>query len=280
MVDIPLLETSLNAMVDWVVSSDDAKMLQHINRLQRDNPWVTERVLANKVISEQSFKSGFLGGLTGFGGLITLPATIPIDIVKAWKIQAYTVKCISHIYGYTSEPEARKTDIFLLLSSGSIEEIQKLINKQAHDILVSKGLGYAGKVKDKIARQVAGSVPKYVAKGVVSVGGKKVAGYVMSGFSKHLVRALWGVGGKKIVQRSIQKSIGKAVPVIGAVLGAGMDYAMTQAVGKVAIDYYENNTPEYIESLFDSIVLDFQQLESYLSSDEMMSDWDARFAQS
>lgn len=177
MVDIPLLETSLNAMVDWVVSSDDAKMLQHINSLQRDNPWANERVLASKVISEQSLKSGFLGGLTGFGGLITLPATIPIDIVKAWKIQAYTVKCISHIYGYPSEPEARKTDIFLLLSSGSIEEIQKLINKQAHDILISKGLGYTGKVKDKMVRQVAGSAPKYIAKGVVSVGGKKVAGY-------------------------------------------------------------------------------------------------------
>jgi hypothetical protein len=33
-------------------------------------------------VYEQSINNGFLGAVTGLGGLITLPATIPLDLVK------------------------------------------------------------------------------------------------------------------------------------------------------------------------------------------------------
>ncbi len=267
--DTSILEKSIESMIDWIVCSDNEQMKREIDDLRSLYPHYSQRQLASFILEKQSLWSGLLGGLTGLGGLITLPATIPIDLIKAWKVQAYTVKCISHIYNaLPDQSDDLKTDIFLLLSTGSTQEIKDLVAHEAHKQAIEKAASLVENLKKKAIKQTAKKSPKIIAKTAVALGGKKIAGYSMKGFSKYIVKALWKVGGKKIAEKAIQKSISKAVPLVGAVLGAGFDYMITKSVGKLAIDYYEQDIPAQLFELIHIYSKDFES-SSY-------EHWDAR----
>jgi hypothetical protein len=206
--------------------------------------------LPEKIIHDQSIKSGVLGAITGVGGLVTLPATIPIDIVKSWRIQAFTIRCIAYLYEYTPANTDIKTDIFLVLSNGSIEELKKLVITEALKSAPKHALKALESVKQSIIKVTVKESTKYAAKVITKHGGKTIVKYTMKGMQKHLVKALWKVGGKKAVEKSVQKTLGKAVPVVGAIIGGSLDWVSTQAIGKLAIEYYENSTPEWIYEVF------------------------------
>jgi hypothetical protein len=109
-------------------------------------------------------------------------------------------------------------------------------------------------LKKSAIHVAAKETPKYAAKALTKYGGKAVVNYGMKGVSKHLAKALWKVGGRKMAEKALQKSIGKAVPVIGAVVGGGMDWFTTQFVGKLTIEYYENSVSEWVNAVFDSCI--------------------------
>jgi hypothetical protein len=125
------LEKAIESLIDWVIGSDPGEVTNYINKLHSDHPEFTNKQIAEKIINEQSINSGLLGAVTGLGGLMTLPATVPIDLVKAYKIQAFTIRSIAYIYGYTPQTTDLKTDIFLVLSNGSIESLKNLVIAEA-----------------------------------------------------------------------------------------------------------------------------------------------------
>ena len=138
------------------------------------------------------------------------------------------------------------------MSNGSIEAIKNLIITEALKTAPKQALKAVDTLKKSAIQVAAKETPKYAAKALTKYGGKAVANYSMKGISKHLAKALWKVGGRKMAEKALQKSIGKAVPVIGAVVGGGMDWFTTQAVGKLAIEYYENSVSEWVNEVFNS----------------------------
>ncbi|HEY9612493.1 EcsC family protein [Allocoleopsis sp.] len=244
------LEKAIESLIDWVIGSEPKEITNYINKLGSYNPEFTNKQIAEKIVNEQSINSGLLGAVTGLGGLITLPATIPIDLVKAYKIQAFTIRSIAYIYGYTPENTDSKTDIFLVLSNGSIEALKNLVIAEALNAAPKQALKAVDTLKKSAIQVAAKETPKYAAKALTKYGGKAVVNYSMKGISKHLAKALWKVGGRKMAEKALQKSIGKAVPVIGAVVGGGMDWFTTQAVGKLAIEYYENSVSDWVNEVF------------------------------
>jgi ribosomal protein L18 len=251
-VDFLDLEKAIETLVNWVISSDSEEITKYINKLRSDNPQFTSKQIAEKIVNEQSINSGLLGAVTGLGGLITLPATIPIDLVKAWKIQAYTIRCIAYIYGNTPQNTDLKTDIFLILSNGSIEAIKTLVITEALKTAPKHALKALDTLKKSAIQVAAKETPKYAAKALTKYAGKAVIKYGMKGMKKQIAKALWKVGGRKMAEKALQKSIGKAVPVIGAVVGGSMDWFTTQFVGKLAIEYYENSVSEWVNEVFNS----------------------------
>ena len=129
--DISVLEEALESLINMIISSDPEEINEYLDKIRSENATLSKRAIAEKIINEQSINSGLLGAVTGLGGLITLPATIPIDIVKSWRIQAFTIRCIGYLYEYTPANTDIKTDIFLVLSNGSIEELKKLVIAEA-----------------------------------------------------------------------------------------------------------------------------------------------------
>ncbi|MBD2130288.1 EcsC family protein [Microcoleus sp. ZQ-A2] len=244
------LEKAIESLIDWVIGSEPEEVTNYINKLRSDNSEFTNKQIAEKIVNEQSINSGLLGAVTGLGGLMTLPATIPIDLVKAYKIQAFTIRSIAYVYGYTPKNTDLKTDIFLVLSNGSIDSLKNLVIAEAIKAAPKQALKAADVLKKSAINVAAKETPKYAAKALTKYGGKAVANYSMKGISKHLAKALWKVGGRKMAEKALQKSIGKVVPVIGAVVGGGMDWLTTQAVGKLAIEYYENSVSDWVNEVF------------------------------
>lgn len=248
--DISVIQQSLESLIDWVISSDAEEVKNYVNNIRSENYRLSRREIAEIIVNKQSRNSGILGAITGFGGLMTLPATVPIDLVKSWKIQAFTIRCIAEIYGSNSQTTDLKTDIFLVLSNGSLEELKKFVIAESLNAVPKHALKTIHQLKNLAVKGTAKQVPKIMAKTITKYGGKAIVKYTMKGFSKHLIKALWKVGGRKIVEKAVQKSLGKAIPIFGAVIGGGMDWVATQSVGKLAIEYYENSVSDWVSEVF------------------------------
>ncbi len=245
-----LLE-ALESVVDSIITSDSEKVINYVDSIRQKDSQISNKKVADKIVNDQSFINGILGAGTGAAGLLALPATIPIDLVKAWKIQAFTIRCIAYCYGYADQNTDLKTDIYLLLSNDSMAALKQLVSQEAASAAMHAA-ATAETIKKSVAREAAKAAPKYAAKVVVKLAGKEAANYVVKGIPKHVTKALWKIGGRKVVERAIQKSLTKAVPVIGAVTGFVFDWTSTQAVGKLAIEFYEKSGPELVDQLFNS----------------------------
>ncbi|MBD2039718.1 EcsC family protein [Microcoleus sp. FACHB-672] len=249
--DISVLQEALESLINMMISSDPEEINKYLNKIRSENPTLSKRAIAEKIIDEQSINSGVLGAVAGLGGLITLPATIPINIVKFWRIQAFTIRCIAYLYEYTPANTDIKTDIFLVLSNGSIEELKMLVIAEALKSAPKHALkSLERSAKESIIKVTTERSTKYAAKTITKYGSKTIVKSTMKGMSKHLTKALWKVGGRKVVEKSVQKTLGKAVPVVGAIVGGSLDWLSTQAMGKLAIEYYENSVPEWIDEVF------------------------------
>jgi hypothetical protein len=245
-----LLEV-LESLVDSILTNDPEKVSNYVDSIRSKSPHLTEKQIAKKIVGEQSFVNGLLGAGTGAAGLMALPATVPADLVKAWKIQAFTIRCIAYSYGYTDQNTDLKTDIYLLLSNNSMTALKQMLVQEAAAAAMSTAAA-AEAFKKSVTKEAAKAAPKYAAKVFVRCAGKEAANYTMKGLPKHITKALWKIGGKKVVERSIQKSLTKVVPVVGAVTGFAFDWVSTKVVGELATEFYENSGPELVDQIFNS----------------------------
>ncbi|WP_179313022.1 hypothetical protein [Winogradskyella undariae] len=55
--------------------------MNYVGKLRVQNPNISDIDLAKKNVSRKSFKNGLVGTATGVGGLITLPLTVPADLI-------------------------------------------------------------------------------------------------------------------------------------------------------------------------------------------------------
>ena len=265
---IEKMQQFIEQMIDQVTTHDHQKVRDYVDGLYLKDSHLSQTQIAQKIINHQSNISGFAGAITGMGGLVTLPVTIPIDLVKHLHIQAYTICALSHLYGYPLDRPDLKTDLLLILSDGSFKKIAEFLAKEAKSHVKDKHTvekAVAKLISQRISKQVsihslekAGQAfgAKYAAKIVVDMGGKALRDYALRNVPKIFRGIVWKVASKKIAQQTIQKSLTKVLPLLGAVIGGGMDWWGTQSVGKSAIDYYENDGPFFVEELYSLMNLD------------------------
>lgn len=241
----------LESLVESILTNDSEKVIKYVDSIRSKHPHLTENQIAKKIVGEQSFINGLLGAATGAAGLMALPATVPTDLVKAWRIQAFTIRCIAYSYGYTDQNTDLKTDIYLLLSNNSMATLKQMMIQEAAERAMGAAVA-AEALKKSVTIEAAKAAPKYAAKVFVNCVGKEAANYTMKGLPKHITKAIWKIGGRKIVEKSIQKSLAKVVPVVGAVTGFAFDWVSTKVVGDLAIEFYQNSGPEFLDQLFNS----------------------------
>lgn len=149
------------------------------------------------------------GFLTGLGGLITLPVTLPADFTALWLTQARLAGAIAHLRGYDVRSDEVRSVILM-----------SLIGSSATEALAQAGVQIGTRSAISVIRQVPGRV-------LIEIN-KKV------GF-----RLITKAGTKGIV------NLTKLAPVVGGVVGGGVNFTSTRAVGAWA----KKNFPATDDSL-------------------------------
>lgn len=152
-----------------------------------------------RVVRESVVAAGTAGFVTGLGGLVTLPVTLPASITGSLVINARMVGTIAHLRGYDlADPHTQA--VLMLTVAGS--------SAQA----AASELGV--KIGQKVAMQAIEKLPMKVVHAI----NKKAGIYLVAKYGS---------------QRSLV-TLTKAVPGIGGLVGGGVDASLTRAIGAAA----------------------------------------------
>lgn len=143
----------------------------------------------------KSFGTGFL---TGLGGLITLPISVPSGLYASWVVQARLVGAIAELRGWSTGDDRVRTLILLCLLGNEGKQILKEVGEEAGKALTVAMI-------------------------------KRLPGRVLRDINRKVGFRLVSKGGEKSLI-----TLTKVVPIVGGVIGGTVDYSATRVVGGVA----------------------------------------------
>ncbi|WGL59908.1 EcsC family protein [Pigmentibacter sp. JX0631] len=152
----------------------------------------------DSLIRWQNTKAATLGFITGLGGIIAIPVTLPSNIAGVSFVQIRMIAAIAIMNGYDVHDDRVKTMVFACLCGSAGAEILKKVG--------------------------------------INIG-SKVLHNVIQNISKETIMQLNKAIGFRLLAKSGGKSpivLGKAVPLLGGVIGAAFDGITTNAIGNVA----------------------------------------------
>ena len=159
-------------------------------------------IAARELIKQQLLKCSASGFITGFGGLLTLPVTVPANVASVLYVQMRMIAALAAIGGYDVRSDEVQTLVYLCLVGSSLTDVVK-----------STGIKIANKVTTNMLKKLPGAVLTKI--------NQKV------GF-----RLLTKFGTKGAV------NLVKVVPVAGALVGAGIDYGSTKLIADKAYNAF------------------------------------------
>lgn len=172
---------------------------------------------AQKMIKAQILKCTTSGFLTGFGGFITLPITIPANLSSVLYVQLRMIACTAYMAGYDVESDEVQTIIYACLAGVSVGELVK-----------QAGIKIGGKMATGAIKKIPGKILTKINQAV--------------GF-----RFVTKFGSKGVI------NLGKMVPGVGAIIGGGIDFFETKTIGKRSYDWFFNgNFEEKIPEIKDA----------------------------
>lgn len=150
---------------------------------------------AKSLIKNSIVKCGTSGFVTGFGGFVSIIATLPANITSVMYVQLRMCCAIAKMAGYDIHSDQVQTLIYACLTGSAVS-----------DILKQAGIKFANKF------------------GVAMV--KKIPGKTLTAINRKVgFRFITKFGEKGIL------NLGKVVPVLGAFVGGGIDIASTRVIG-------------------------------------------------
>ncbi|MGL4749783.1 MAG: EcsC family protein [Shewanella sp.] len=161
--------------------------------------------MANSLIRWQNTKAGTSGFLSGLGGIITMPVTIPANIASVMYVQIRMIAAIAHIGGHDIKDDRVKTLVYACLTGNATK-----------DIIKDAGIVIGTKLTTNAIKNISG-------KTLIEIN-KKVGFRLFTKF-----------GEKGVI------NLGKAVPLVGGIIGGSMDSIATNTIGNIARDTFITN---------------------------------------
>lgn len=149
---------------------------------------------AKVMLKNQIAKCTTSGFITGFGGVVTLPVSIPANIGSVLYVQIRMIACTAYLAGYDLNADQVQTFIYACLAGVSVNGVVK-----------NAGIKVGVKVAEKAIQKIPG-------KALTKINQK-------IGF-----RFITKMGEKGIV------NLGKMIPGVGAVINGGLDFAETKII--------------------------------------------------
>ena len=147
------------------------------------------------MINNQVLKCTVSGFITGFGGFITLPVSIPANVGSVIYVQMRMIACTAYLAGFDVKADQVQTLVYACLAGVSVNEVMKKF-----------GVQFGQKMAVKM-------IEKIPAKAVTKINQK-------IGF-----RLLTKFGEKGLI------NLGQMVPVVGAAVNGGFDFVETRIIG-------------------------------------------------
>lgn len=164
------------------------------------------RKAAEKMIASDIAKCTTSGFLTGFGGFITLPVTLPANVTSVIYVQIRMIASVANFAGLDVNSDACKTLTYACLAGVSLAEVVK-----------KTGL----KIGEKLTMSVI----------------KKIPGKTLTAINQKVgFRFLTKFGSKGLI------NLGKMVPFVGAIIGGGFDLVETKVISDRALkQFFDGN---------------------------------------
>ena len=158
---------------------------------------------ARAFMQNQIKKCTVSGFVTGLGGLLTIPVSVPANIGSVLYVQMRMIACLAYMGGYDVRSEQVKTMQYACLAGVSLNNILKELGKKLGNERVDKLL-------DKIPESSLPSISQKIYAQLAIKTGTKV-----------------GSG-----------TLGKAIPFLGGIVNGALDYVETKALADRAYEMF------------------------------------------
>ena len=103
------------------------KVSQSVDKLANDylEKYVTKDEACKAMLKNQVIKCTTSGFITGFGGLITMPVTLPANITSVIYVQMRMIACTAYLAGYDLDSDQTQTFIYACLAGITINGFLK-----------------------------------------------------------------------------------------------------------------------------------------------------------
>ena len=162
----------------------------------------TKEEACKAMIRNQITKCATSGFITGFGGFITMPVTLPANITSVIYVQMRMIACTSYMAGFDLDSDQTQTLVYACLAGVAVNNVIK-----------QAGIKFGVKFANGLIKKIPGKVLTKI--------NQKV------GF-----RFVTKFGAKGIV------NLGKLVPGVGAVIGGGLDLVETKIIAKRSYKWF------------------------------------------
>ncbi|MCK2185106.1 EcsC family protein [Halomonas getboli] len=201
------LEWTYDKAIEGIPGFDSAQELAH--NYKKSNDLVA---CANSMIRWQNTKTGTTGFISGLGGAITLPVTVPASVASLLYIQVRMVAAIAVMAGYDVRDDRVRSLVYVCLTGSA-----------ANDIIKEAGINLGTRLTTSMIKKVPGTVLTKI--------NQKVGFRLVTKF-----------GSKGVI------NLGKMVPLAGGVVGATFDSYSTNVVGNIARKtFIEKGTAEDLD---------------------------------
>ena len=157
-------------------------------------------------ILNQKLKCSGTGFVTGLGGFMTLPVTIPADLISSLYIELRMIAGIAMIRGYDIYDDQVKTLIYLCLIFNTAGDVMKQVGIQAVEKIAVK------KLLPKLTQEIIVKINKAVGFRLLTKGG-----------TKGIINA------------------GKAIPIFGGIVGGTYNWIEVAICAKAAKKMFNEN---------------------------------------
>ncbi len=160
---------------------------------------------AKALIRNQIIKCTTSGFITGFGGIVTLPVTIPADISSVLYVQMRMIAALAYMGGYELDSDQTQTLVYACLAGVSVNGFIKHF-----------GVQFGNKFANACI--------------------KKIPGKALNAINKKIgFRFITKFGEKGLI------NLGKMIPIVGAAINGGFDLGETKIIATRAYKWFIKN---------------------------------------
>lgn len=165
----------------------------------------TKEEACKAMLKNQIVKCTTSGFITGFGGIITLPVSIPANLGSVLYVQMRMIACTAYLAGYELNCDQTQTFVYACLAGVAVNELLK-----------QAGIKFGLKLTEGLIKKIPGKILTKI--------NQKV------GF-----RFITKFGTKGLL------NLGKMIPGVAAIIGGALDMIETKIIADRAYKWFINN---------------------------------------